>query len=123
MYIKAVVYSLLVRADKFETATVQGWLVWLHHQFFTHHSFIEEGVRMSVCATKSIRCSISSTDSGFVHETIICNTTGEATHLASDFKRICETYFPHTELAQIIARQHTGTPQAQHRVSMVKAAQ
>ena len=59
----------------------------------------------------------------YVHETMICNTTGEATHLASDFKRICETYFPHTELAQIIARQHTGTPQAQHRVSMVKAAQ
>ena len=59
----------------------------------------------------------------YVHETMICNTTGETTHLASDFKRICETYFPHTELAQIIARQHTGTPQAQHRVSMVKAAQ
>ena len=60
----------------------------------------------------------------YVHETMICDDTiGEATHLASDFKRICETYFPHTELAQIIARQHTGTPQAQHRVSMVKAAQ
>ena len=38
-------------------------------------------------------------------------------------KRICETYFPHAEMAQIIARQHVGTPQAQHRVSMVKAAQ
>ena len=48
---------------------------------------------------------------------------GEAAHLYSDFRRICETYFPHAELAQIIARQHTGTPQAQHRVSMVKAAQ
>ena len=48
---------------------------------------------------------------------------GEAAHLSSDFRRICETYFPHAELAQIIARQHTGTPQAQHRVSMVKAAQ
>lgn len=48
---------------------------------------------------------------------------GEAAHLSSDFKRICETYFPHSELAQIIARQHAGTPQAQHRVSMVKAAQ
>ena len=45
---------------------------------------------------------------------------GEAAHLSSDFRRICETYFPHAELAQIIARQHTGTPQAQHRVSMVK---
>ena len=44
--------------------------------------------------------------------------TGEATHLSSDFRRICETYFPHGELAQIIARQHVGTPQAQHRVSM-----
>ena len=38
--------------------------------------------------------------------------TGEATHLSSDFRRICETYFPHGELAQIIARQHVGTPQA-----------
>ena len=50
-------------------------------------------------------------------------SSGEAAHLSSDFKRICETYFPHSELAQIIARQHVGTPQAQHRVSMVKAAQ
>ena len=58
-----------------------------------------------------------------VHVTWTCHTLGEAAHLSSDFKRICETYFPHTELAQIIARQHTGTPQAQHRVSMVKAAQ
>ena len=48
---------------------------------------------------------------------------GEAAHLSSDFRRICETNFPHAELAQIIARQHTGTPQAQHTVSMVKAAQ
>ena len=48
---------------------------------------------------------------------------GEAAHLSSDFRRICETYFPHAELAQIIVRQHTGTPQAQQRVSMVKAAQ
>ena len=50
-------------------------------------------------------------------------TAGEAAHLSADFKRICETYFPHTELAQIIARQHAGTPQAQHRISMVKEAQ
>ena len=50
-------------------------------------------------------------------------TAGEASHLSSDFKRICETYFPHTELAQIIAKKHAGTPQAQHRISMVKAAQ
>ena len=59
----------------------------------------------------------------YVHVTLTYRSAGEATHLATDFKRICETYFPHTELAQIIARQHTGTPQAQHRVSMVKAAQ
>ncbi|KAL5456992.1 hypothetical protein EMCRGX_G034222 [Ephydatia muelleri] len=48
---------------------------------------------------------------------------GESLHLASDFQRICENLFPHTELAQIIARQHVGTPQAQDRVSMVKATQ
>ena len=50
-------------------------------------------------------------------------TAGEASHLLANFKRICETYFPHTELAQIIARQHAGTPQAQHRICVVNAAQ
>ena len=50
-------------------------------------------------------------------------STGEALHLSSDFRRLCDNCFPHSELAQIIARQHTGTPEAQPRISMVKAAQ
>ena len=48
---------------------------------------------------------------------------GESLHLAGDFHRVCDNYFPHAELGQIIARQHVGTPEAQHRVSMVKATQ
>ena len=50
-------------------------------------------------------------------------STGEALHLSSDFHRLCENCFSHSELAQIIAQQHTGTPEAQPRISMVKAAQ
>ena len=49
--------------------------------------------------------------------------TGEALHLAADFRRLSDNFFPHSELAQIIARQHAGTPQAQDRISMVKATQ
>lgn len=50
-------------------------------------------------------------------------SVGEAEHLSRDFRRICDNYFPHQELAQIIGRQHVGTPQAQERISMVKATQ
>ena len=35
---------------------------------------------------------------------------GEAAHLSSDFRRICETYFPHAELAQIIRTQALPRP-------------
>lgn len=44
-------------------------------------------------------------------------------HLANDFHRICNNFFPHAELGQMIARQHVGTPEAQPRISMVKATQ
>ncbi len=48
---------------------------------------------------------------------------GEAVHLAKDYHRLCDNYFPCMELAQVIASQHTGTPEAQHRIAMVKATQ
>ena len=54
---------------------------------------------------------------------IIISLLGEALHLSRDFDRLCANNFPHVELAQIIARQHIGTPEAQHRISMVKATQ
>lgn len=48
---------------------------------------------------------------------------GEAVHLAEDFKRLCENYFPHTELAQIIGALHINSPHEERRISMVQAAQ
>ncbi len=52
-----------------------------------------------------------------------CSCVGEAVHLAKDFHRLCDNYFPCDELAHMIASQHAGTPEAQHRISMVKATQ
>lgn len=48
---------------------------------------------------------------------------GEALHLAADFRRLCENFFPHSELAQIIGAQHISTPHVERRISMVQAAQ
>ncbi len=48
---------------------------------------------------------------------------GEALHLASDHRRICQNYFPHRELAQMIGGRDANTPQAQGRLQMVKGAQ
>jgi hypothetical protein len=48
---------------------------------------------------------------------------GEAVHLADDFKRLCDGFFPHSELAHIIGAQHTTLPHVERRISMVQAAQ
>ena len=47
---------------------------------------------------------------------------GEALHLANDHKRICQNFFPHQELAQVVGRQHASTPQVKERMRMVEGA-
>lgn len=47
---------------------------------------------------------------------------GEALHLANDHRRICQNFFPHHELAQIIGQQHANSPQNQERQRMVEGA-
>ena len=47
----------------------------------------------------------------------------EALHLASDHRIVCQNYFPHQELAQIIGKRDANTQQAQGRLQMIQGAQ
>lgn len=47
---------------------------------------------------------------------------GEARHLAKDFETVCSTDFPHKQMAEYVAKQHSDPAEIESRRSMIIAA-